>query len=123
MLELVEILIDNGIYIGSQTGASGSMLESSLEDATLGGNVEIVRKLLRICDVSVDTIKLAFLGNHTDIITLMLNNTKHGNFSKAKREKARQFAEQSRHLRAELKELESWFVNQGHLDKNWKDFF
>ena len=54
---------------------------------------------------------------------LITANTKHGKFSKAKREKARQFAEQSRHLRVELKELESWFVNQGHLDKNWKDFF
>jgi len=26
-------------------------------------------------------------------------------------------------MRGELKELESWFVDHGHLDKNWRDWF
>lgn len=54
---------------------------------------------------------------------LIAAKTKHGGFSKDARVKAWQFAKQGRHLRAELKELEAWFVNQGHLDKTWKDFF
>jgi hypothetical protein len=26
-------------------------------------------------------------------------------------------------MRAELKELEAWFVDHGHLDKRWRDQF
>jgi hypothetical protein len=26
-------------------------------------------------------------------------------------------------MRGELKELESWFVDRGHLSKNWRDWF
>jgi hypothetical protein len=26
-------------------------------------------------------------------------------------------------MRGELKELESWFVDHGHLDKDWRDQF
>jgi hypothetical protein len=26
-------------------------------------------------------------------------------------------------MRAELEELEAWFVDHGHLDKNWRDQF
>ena len=33
----------------------------------------------------------------------------------------RRFAEQWRQMRAELAELEEWFVEHGHLDKNWWD--
>jgi hypothetical protein len=49
--------------------------------------------------------------------------TKHGKFTKEKRAEARRFAEQGRQMRGELKELESWFVDHGHLDKNWRDQF
>ena len=28
-----------------------------------------------------------------------------------------------RQMRAELKELETWFVDHGHLDKKWRDRF
>jgi hypothetical protein len=48
---------------------------------------------------------------------------KHGKFSKAKRAEARRKAEQGRQMRGELKELEAWFVDYGHLDKNWRDQF
>jgi hypothetical protein len=46
--------------------------------------------------------------------------TKHGKFTKEKRAEARRFAEQGRQMRGELKELEAWFVDHGHLSKNWR---
>jgi len=49
--------------------------------------------------------------------------TKHGKFTKEKRAEARRFAEEGRQMRGELKELETWFVDHGHLDKNWRDWF
>jgi hypothetical protein len=45
---------------------------------------------------------------------------KHGRFTKEKRAAARLFAEQGRQMRGELKELETWFVDHGHLSKNWR---
>ena len=51
---------------------------------------------------------------------LILAKTKHGKFTKAKREKAKQISKKSRKIRKELKELESWFVDYGHLEKNWR---
>ena len=49
--------------------------------------------------------------------------TTHGRFTKEKRAAARRFAEQGRQMRGELKELESWFVDRGHLSKDWRDWF
>ena len=49
--------------------------------------------------------------------------TTHGNDTKEKRAAAKLFAEQGRQMRAELAELEEWFVDHGHLDKNWWDQF
>ena len=46
--------------------------------------------------------------------------TKHGFYTKEKRAEARRFAEEGRQMRGELKELEAWFVDHGHLDKNWR---
>ena len=45
--------------------------------------------------------------------------TTHGKYTKEKRAEARRFAEQGRQMRAELKDLENWFVEHGHLDRNW----
>jgi hypothetical protein len=36
---------------------------------------------------------------------------------------AKQRAEVGRQMRAELKALETWFVDHGHLDKNWRAWF
>jgi hypothetical protein len=47
----------------------------------------------------------------------------HGKFTKEKREEARRRAEQGREMRAELLELETWFVDHGLLDKKWRDWF
>ena len=49
--------------------------------------------------------------------------TMHGLYTKEKRAAARRFAEQGRQMRGELKELEAWFVDHGHLDKNWRAWF
>jgi hypothetical protein len=49
--------------------------------------------------------------------------TTHGLYTKEKRAAARRFVEQGRQMRAELKELEAWFVDHGHLDKRWRDQF
>ena len=49
--------------------------------------------------------------------------TTHGKYTKEKRAEAKRFAEQGRQMRAELAELEGWFVNRGHLDKKWRDWF
>ena len=48
---------------------------------------------------------------------------KHGRFTKKKRAEAKRWAEQGRQMRGELKELEAWFVDRGHLSKNWRDWF
>ena len=47
----------------------------------------------------------------------------HGKYTKEKRAVARRFAEQGRQMRAELAELEAWFVDHSHLDKKWWDQF
>ena len=47
-------------------------------------------------------------------------NTKHGRFTKLEREKAKARAEQGRIIRRELKELETWFIDNGHLKKDWR---
>ena len=49
--------------------------------------------------------------------------TTHGKYTKNKRAVAKQRAEVGRQLRAELKELETWFVDHWHLDKKWRDQF
>ena len=54
---------------------------------------------------------------------LTASKIKHGRFTKAKRAKARLRAEQGREMRAELLELETWFVGHGYLDKGWRDQF
>ena len=46
--------------------------------------------------------------------------TTHGKYTKEKRAAAKRFAEQGRQMRAELAELEEWFLDHGHLDKNWR---
>ncbi len=47
----------------------------------------------------------------------------HGRTTKAKREEARRRAQVGREMRAELTELETWFVDRGLLDTKWRDWF
>ena len=54
---------------------------------------------------------------------LTASKIKHGKFTKERREAAKRRAEQGRQMRAELLELETWFVSHGLLAKNWRDWF
>ena len=47
----------------------------------------------------------------------------HGRFTKAEREKAKHRAEVGRQVMRELREIEHWAMNHGHLVKNWRDQF
>ena len=49
--------------------------------------------------------------------------TTHGKYTKEKRAIAKRRAEVGRQMRAELAELEEWFVDHGNLDKKWRDRF
>ena len=51
---------------------------------------------------------------------LVTSKIKHGRFTKEKRTKAKRRAEQGRQMRAELLELETWFLDRGLLDTNWR---
>ena len=64
-------------------------------------------------------------GPRTEVGRARLVSSKitHGKFTKEKREAATLRAEQGRELRAELLELENWFIDHGHLDRKWRDQF
>jgi len=49
--------------------------------------------------------------------------TTHGLYTKEKRAEAKCKAQVGRQMRGELKELEAWFVDHGHLSKDWRDGF
>jgi hypothetical protein len=51
---------------------------------------------------------------------LIASKIKHGRFTKERREAAKRRAQVARELRAELTELESWFLDHGLLDKKWR---
>ena len=54
---------------------------------------------------------------------LIESKTKYGRFTKAEREKAKQISKKRGKIQKELKELEYWFVDQGHLEKKcYKDW-
>ena len=59
----------------------------------------------------------ASTGSRTEegLKRLANSKTKHGRFTKA-----RARAEQGRIIRSQLKELEAWFIDHGHLKKNWR---
>ena len=52
---------------------------------------------------------------------LAASKTTHGRTTKAIRAKAKHRAEVGRQVMYELKEIEQWAVDQGHLDKGWRD--
>jgi hypothetical protein len=54
---------------------------------------------------------------------LTASKIKHGKFTKERREAAKRRAQVARELRAELTEIENWFLDRGLLDKKWKDLF
>ena len=61
-------------------------------------------------------------GPTTDegIARLAKSKTTHGRTTKAERVKAKRRAEVGRQVMRELKEIEQWAVDQGHLTKDWR---
>ena len=49
--------------------------------------------------------------------------TTHGKYTKEKRLVTKLYPEIGRSIHTELKEFETWFVDHGHLDKKWWDWF
>ena len=47
----------------------------------------------------------------------------HGRFTRAKRDEAKRRAQLGREMRAELTEIENWFLSRGLLDTKWRDQF
>ena len=55
---------------------------------------------------------------------LAASKTKHGRYTKIEKAKAKARAQIGREIRKELKEIENWCIEHGHLKKNWrKDFY
>ena len=51
-------------------------------------------------------------------------NTKHGRYTKIEKAKAKARAQRGQEIWKELKEIENWCIEHGHLKKNWrKDFY
>ena len=51
-------------------------------------------------------------------------NTKHGRYTKIEKAKAKDRAQRVREIWKELKQIENWCIEHGHLKKNWrKDFY
>ena len=84
--------------------------------------VHYVKDPLNYQWVDVDYMVALATGPRTKdgLKRLVESKIKHGRFTKAEREKAKQISEKRRKIQNELKELESWFVDYGHLEKNWR---
>ena len=54
---------------------------------------------------------------------LVASKITYGKFTKEKREAAKRRAQLGREMRAELLELETWFLDHGYLDKQWRKRF
>ena len=50
-------------------------------------------------------------------------HTTHGRYTKEKRAEAKHRAGVGRQVRAEIREIETWFTDHGLLDKDWRKFF
>ena len=64
-------------------------------------------------------------GPTTDegIARLAALHTNHGRTTKAERAKAKHRAEVGRQVMRELKKIEQWALDHGHLDKDWRKLF
>jgi len=57
------------------------------------------------------------------IASLAASKTTHGRSTKVERAKAKHRAEVGRQVRRELKEIEQWALDHGHLTKDWRNQF
>jgi len=100
--------------IGLANGAAPRLVRARHASALLGSLWGAVSSMVGLPPVPTTKDGLA---------RLTAARTMHGLYTKEKRAAARRFAEQGRQMRGELKELEAWFVDHGHLDKNWRAWF
>lgn len=56
-------------------------------------------------------------------LRLTASKTTHGRTTKAERAKARHRSKVGREVMRELKDIEQWALDQGHLTKDWRDQF
>ena len=76
--------------------------------------------------VDVDNTEVASAGPRKEaaLARFAATKTKHGRFTKIEKAKAKARAQQVREIWKELKEIENWCTEHGHLKKNWrKDFY
>ena len=57
------------------------------------------------------------------ITRITTSKTIHGRFIKAEREKAKLRAKVGKQISAEVKKIEEWALDHGHLTKDWRDQF
>jgi len=57
------------------------------------------------------------------VARLVASKTTHGRTTKAERAKAKRRAEVGRQVIGELKDIEQWAVDHGHLAKDWRNQF
>jgi hypothetical protein len=57
------------------------------------------------------------------VARLAASKTTHGRTTQAERAKTKRRAEIGRQVMRELKEIETWALDHGHLTKNWRDEF
>jgi len=62
-------------------------------------------------------------NTESGIASLIASKTTHGETTAANRAKAKHRAEVGRQVMLELKEIEQWAVDHGHLTKDWRDQF
>ena len=62
-------------------------------------------------------------NTESGIASLIASKTTHGETTAANRAKAKHRAEAGRQVMLELKEIEQWAVDHGHLTKDWRDQF
>ena len=80
------------------------------------------------CTSAMDAVTCTVAGStgpktEDGLAQLKAARTTHGKYTKEKRAEAKRRAELGRHMRAELAELEAWFLDHGQLDKKWRDWF
>ena len=77
-----------------------------------------------LAGVEFTEVQAQDLGTEAGLARVAAANTKHGRFTKIEKAKAKARAQRVREIWKELKEIENWCIEHGHLKKNWrKDFY
>jgi hypothetical protein len=77
-----------------------------------------------LVDVDYTEVQAQDPRTEADLARLAASKTKHGRFTKIEKAKAKARAQRVREIWKELQEIENWYIEHGHLKKNWrKDFY